>query len=135
MRSLISIALLVLFFALPASADRPAVWRVCDTFLSLAATDDDTPVAIAPQGGAKLRRAGCYTDADAVTPAQLSFEDQDANATTGTVTCGENGVDEVTFTTMTLGHYFAEGEAILFDIDNGSDTQDYVVCVDLLVRE
>lgn len=132
MRSLL-VLLAALLVAGPALADN-RIERHCQSFLGLAATDDNTPLTITPKGGATAVRIGCFVNADVATPATISIEDAAGNATTGTATCAEAGAD-VVFAIPSTGRYFQEDEAILFDIDNAATTGDYIVCVDLKVRQ
>ncbi len=127
--------LLALLVAGPALADKPNRSIKCTTFLSLAATNDNTPLFLAPVGGGTLKRMACYTDPDVTTPAVISFEDGAANDVThATLTCTENG-GTPTWIPATAGNSFVQGEAVVFDVDNASDTQPYTICVDFQGRQ
>lgn len=133
-RKLIAFSLLALFLAGPAAADNNRQ-LVCASYLSLASTNDDTVLAIAPPGGAKVLAIGCGGDADITTPGAISFEDSAGNAVTAsTLVCAENGAN-LTWAPATAGNTFLAGEGIVFDIDNGMTTAAITVCAYIETRD
>lgn len=130
----LSILLIAFLVAGPALADNSRV-PVCTSYLALASTSDDTVLAIAPPGGAKVLAVGCQGDADITTPPVISFEDSGGTAVThGTLTCAENGAN-ITWVPATAANTFLQGEGIVFDVDNSSTTAVEVVCVLLETRD
>ena len=130
----LSIVLVAFLAAGPALADNNRTIE-CTNFLALAATSDDTVLAIAPEGGAKVLAVSCQGDADITTPPVISFEDSAGNAVThGTLTCAENGAN-ASWVPTTAANNFVKGEGIVFDVDNASTTAVEVVCVLLETKD
>lgn len=129
-----ALSLLGFFLAGPAMADNTRQIE-CIAVAALASTNNNSAFGLAPKGGATMLRATCYTDANATTPAVISFEDGAANDVThATLTCGENGTTP-TWIPATAANTFLEGEPIVFDVDNSSDTQQYTICVELKTKQ
>lgn len=127
------LALLVaLLLTGPAAADN-YTQRVCQTFLGLAATDDNTPLFVGMPGGSKLIRIGCFVNADVAIPASIAVENGAGTAADTNLLCAENGAN-VTWAIPSTDFYFGENDEIRFDVVLGT-TGDYTICGDFSVSQ